>query len=206
MTESQFQLLYTQWIKSWTYKNSVKTVFSPRDFQTLSSAWCMLWGPTWVNPHLRQESLSPAHLLPAWNPTPSPPAPLLRSRWVSLSCWAQTHRTWSLLQAPSHLQEHFSQPQTHKPFFFCFKAPKTALSACSQVWKTQNLVSISKYRKHRTDSLGLMTLGPEAQEHIFFWEGRSPKTYDFPSFSGESWSFAALKQLPCLSPCLENRI
>lgn len=125
MTESQFQLLYTQWIKSWTYKNSVKTVFSPRDsfrhWALPDACWPLkLWGPTWLNPHLRQESLSPAHLLPAWNPTPSPPAPLLRSRWVSLSCWAQTYRTWSLLQAPSHLQEHFSQPQTHKPFFFLF--------------------------------------------------------------------------------------
>lgn len=120
----------------------------------------------------------PISCLPGTQHLPSHSCPSAQKQMSQSQLLSPNTRTWCLLQTPPHPipRNPFPSPK-HISLFSCFRAPKTASSACFQIWKTQN--SISKYRKHRTfpGSDDSWSWGPRT--HVFLW---SPKLMIWPPF------------------------
>lgn len=133
---------------------------------------------------------SPACLEPSTSFPLLPPAQKQMSQSRLLS-----PNTQDLASAPNPIPSPRTLfPASNTQAFFAVLEPP------NQSHQPKNLVSISKYRKHRTNFLGLMTLVLEAQGHMSCFEAQSPWRA-LLSWSEMSWGFAALKQLPWAHVC-----
>lgn len=147
----------------------------------------------------------PISCLPGTQHLPSHSCPPAQKQMSQSQLLSPNTRTWSLLQTPPHPipRNPFPSPK-HISLFSCFRAPK---QPHHPVFKSGKPKTYSPFPSTENTgyTLGLMTLGLEAQGHMSFFQAQS--SWFGPLFwSKMSWRFAALKQRPPPSPCLGNMI